>query len=215
MITKWLLNSLLVVVIVGLLGSMFVGYKYIYPPKKPIPETQELLLQGVTDADMMDKTRVAIKEALDQKVKKLKITLISNGGPVFTSIEIARLIRNASDKNGLIVEIHAQAVCASGCTLILASGTPGYRYIDKLTLFLIHPPQQGGGFTPPTCVEWPKEIKTVEDKINRTVLILMRDAYMRFTKMEKAHVTSIITCGNESVGNGELAVKMGLADKVE
>jgi ATP-dependent protease ClpP protease subunit len=150
----------------------------------------------------------------DSKIKVLKVFLVSGGGPVISSLEIARLVRNASEK-GLIVEFHAEALCASGCTFVLAAGTPGHRFISKFALFLVHPPQGGGGFGPPSCMNHVDDAKSQDDKVTNVILDLMRDSYIRFTGKTPAEVEVWITCGNEQVGEGDLAVKLNMADATE
>jgi ATP-dependent protease ClpP protease subunit len=158
---------------------------------------------------MLKQVRSDLTFDKDSKVKTLRVALASGGGPVFTSLEIARLVRDASDK-GLVVEIHAEMMCASGCTLVLASGTPNHRFISKWALFLVHPPQSDGG-----CVQHVDVPKTQEEKVTNVLFDLMRDAYVRFTNQSKDDVEKWLTCGNENVGNGQLAVTLHVADAVE
>jgi len=171
--------------------------------------------EGETDLDMLKQVRSDLDIPKDSKVKTLYVNLLSPGGPVVTSLEIARLVREAHDKNGLTVEIHASALCASGCTFVLASGTPGSRYIAQYTLFLVHSIQAGGGWGPAVCVEHSDEAKSQEDKARNILLDIMRDSYVRYTKTDPATAEKWLTCGNEQVGQGDLAVTLGFADKVE
>lgn len=112
----------------------------------PVKEVIESTWEGEIDLDMLHKIQRDIKWAKDEKAKTLKVLLMSSGGPVITSLESARVIRDASD-GGLVIEIHATGMCASGCTLVLAAGTPGKRYISKTALFLLHAVQTGGGLS--------------------------------------------------------------------
>ena len=54
--------------------------------------------EGVTDLDMLKQVRADLDAAVKDRVKTLRVTLTSPGGPVITSLEIARLVRDASDK---------------------------------------------------------------------------------------------------------------------
>ncbi len=171
------------------------------------PETvKSVRWEGGTDLDMLKQARTDLEDAKrDTKIKTLRVDLTSPGGPVLTSLEIARLVRDASD-GGLIVEFHAVALCASGCTFVLAAGTPGHRYISKWALFLVHPPQGQG------CIEHADDAKTQEDKINNVMFDLMRDSYVRYTGQPPAEVEIWLTCGHEQAGNGTLAVTLHIAD---
>lgn len=181
---------------------------------KPDTSVKEVLWEGACDLEFMQKARTDIKDAQANKdVKTLKVTVISPGGPVITCLETARLMRKAH-RMGLKVEVHATALCASGCTFILAAGSPGSRFITREAFFLVHPPQSGGGYTP-ECVKYVKEPKTVEDKIKNTLLNQLRDAYVAYTGQPSALVETWLTCDKEIVGGGELAVSMKIADKLE
>ena len=172
--------------------------------------------EGSTDYNMLKQARGDLELAVALKAKKLNVTITSGGGPVLTSLEIARLVRDTSEKTGLVVEIHATALCASGCTFVLASGTPGHRYISQWALFVVHSMQMSAGFMEaPTCVSYITDPKTQDDKATDVVLRLMRDSYTRYTKADPDTVEKWITCGNEQVGRGDLALRMGFVDQVE
>lgn len=173
--------------------------------------------EGTTDYSMLKQVREDIASAKNDKslclagcpTVDLRVDLASPGGPVIMALEIARIVRDASDA-GLVVEIHAAAICASGCTFVLASGTPKHRIISAWALFLVHSMQSDG-----ECVKRPVVPRTQEEKANTVLLNLMRDAYVRFTGQPAAEVEQWITCGDERVGTGELAVQMHIADAVE
>jgi len=166
--------------------------------------------EGVTDLDMLKQVRADIDSAIASNVKILRVYITSGGGPVITSLEIARLVRDTSEQTGMVIEMHAQALCASGCTFVLAAGTPHHRFISRWALFLVHPIQQGG-----ECVVHVDDPKTQDDKATDTILDLMRDHYMRYTGRDKAEVVSWLTCGQEQVGPGALAVSLNMADATE
>lgn len=166
--------------------------------------------EGTTDLDMLRQARSDIDAALAGKFKTLRVYIFSPGGPVITSLEIARLVRDTSEQTGLVIEVHAQALCASGCTFVLASGTPNHRFISRWALFLVHPIQQGGD-----CVARVADPRTQDEKAATTILDIMRDHYMRYTGRPTAEVVSWLTCGNEQVGTGALAVSLNMADATE
>lgn len=181
----------------------------------PVKEVIESTWEGEIDLDMLHKIQRDIKWAKDEKAKTLKVLLMSSGGPVITSLESARVIRDASD-GGLVIEIHATGMCASGCTLVLAAGTPGKRYISKTALFLLHAVQTGGGlFSSPTCGEYKTEPKSEYDRIVNALLTIMRDSYVRFTGRPANEVEKWLSCGYETIGSGGEAVTLGVADLLE
>jgi ATP-dependent protease ClpP protease subunit len=192
------------------------------PPAKSVAGTEadetirDVTWEGVSDLDMLHTVRADLKSAReDKKIKTLRVLLLSPGGPVITSLEIARLVRQASDA-GLIVEIHGVALIASGGTFILAAGTPGKRYIAKQTFFLVHSVQVGGGFmSAPECGVHKDDPKSVDDRMLNVLLDTMRDLYARLTGKPAAEVEKWLTCGKERIGTGQLALDLGIADRLE
>lgn len=165
--------------------------------------------EGETDYDFLKMVRNDIERARSNKeIKTLRVVLMSGGGPVVTSWEIARTVRAAAD-SGLVVEIHGRGLVASGGTFVLAAGTPGRRYITKEAIVLVHGVQSGRG-----CLAYTKEAKTEDEKLINAVLNIGRDLYIRLTTQTKAVVEKWLTCGNEQAGDGSLAVELKLADIV-
>jgi ATP-dependent protease ClpP protease subunit len=167
----------------------------------------DVVWEGGTDLDMFHKIQADLATG-----RHLRVQLLSPGGPAVLCLEMARMIRNASDR-GQRVEIHGQALVASCGTFILAAGTPGHRYITSTTLFLVHPLQRMS-FSGGECVKRPEELKTEEDKVIASLYDIMAATYARLTGKSKATVTKWLACGEESVG-ADMAVEMGIADKIE
>lgn len=211
---------LLVVALLGL--PALPGYAWKPAPSTPSAEKANddsihtIRLEGETDLDMLKSVRGALEYVAGQpKIKTLRVIITSPGGPAITSLEIARILRDASDR-GLIVETHGEGLVASGGTFVLSAGTPGKRYISKWAVFLVHAPQVGGSWIePPTCGSFKDTPQTERDKIVNTILVLMRDHYVRYTGKPAATVEEWLSCGWEQIGTGQLAVDMGIADKVE
>lgn len=211
---KKLLSVLLAL---ALLASPVLAVEWKTPstPKivKPAVESFDYVIwEGETDADMLKQARQDLERARGNG-QTLVVTLISPGGPIIMSLEIARLVKVARDR-GQLVEIKGSGIIASGGTFVLAAGTPGRRYISKYTFFLVHPPQARSFLSEPTCLTVTPDPKTVNEKIFNTFLFIMRDMYMEFTKKPQEEVEKWLTCGNEVVGSGALAVTMGMADEV-
>jgi len=191
------------------LFTAFVGYGAIWErPTGPI----DVLWQGETDVEMLNQIRHDVTAA-QQAGRPLRAHLVTPGGPVVLCLEMARLIRNASD-NGTVVEIHGEGLVASCGTFVLASGTPGHRYISQTALFLVHPMKSGGMFQEPTCLAPVADPKTEDEKVVNELYLNAWRTYARMTGRSLADVKSWMSCGNETVG-ADMAVAMGIADKVE
>lgn len=173
--------------------------------------TKTVRWEGEINYTMLKRARNDLIDAAGHdKIKTLRVLITSPGGNAIMSLELARLVRDLSERSGLIVEIHAESLCASGCTFVLAAGTPGHRFISQWALFLVHPPQGENG-----CMAYVPDATTPNDKITNTLLVLMVANYVRYTGRPQAEVEQWATCGNEQVGTGALAVTMGIADAVE
>ena len=167
--------------------------------------------EGATDLDMYHQVQKDLALAVKKHIQVLTVSLSSPGGPVLTSLEIAKLVRDTEETTGLIVEIHASMICASGCTFVLAAGTPGHRYIAREILFLVHSMHN----STEECTVYVPDPKTQDDKATDLTFDLMRSAYMRYTGRSLAEVTHWTTCGEELVGKGNLAVMLNMADRTE
>lgn len=182
----------------------------------PVPENtvEEISLLGEIDVDMLNQVKNGIKAAQEQqgKIKTLRITISSPGGSALGGLEIGKIIRDASD-NGIVVQIKAEILCASACTFVLASGTPGYRYVTSQTLILVHGLQSNDSMTL-SCHDYKQMPTTQDDKIANVILDMIHKLYSRLTGKSLEVVRTWTICGNEQAGGGELAVKLGLADHV-
>ncbi len=192
--------------LLGLVLSLVAGAVVAYAPR-PTPAVR---LYGSTDLDMLNTVHAELAAAREQHRHKVRFDLLSPGGGVFVALEIAREIRDAYDNDGITVEIHARTMCASGCTMVLSAGTPGYRYIHPTTMFLVHPIQTQAG-----CLDHPPVQVAVEDKVTVTVYAMFRDAYVRNTGQSVEVVEDWLICGHERVGRGMLAVDMHIADALD
>lgn len=176
--------------------------------------TLELLAEVDMDMYKLVKAKYENLTQPDSKIKVLRVDINSPGGNAVLGADIARWLRKLSDEHKIRVEIHAHGICASMCTVLLASGTPGARYIQKHTFFLVHPVQRQSMFSS-SCVEHKDDAKDVSDKAGNVILEIMRDLYVEYTGQTVKEVESWVSCGSERVGQGKLAVQMKIADKVE
>lgn len=176
------------------------------------PQPKVSFWHGDVGDAMLAQVQKDIEGAQLAQQKTLYVELTSPGGTVLDGLSIAYRIERARDA-GMTVEIKALGYCMSACTFILASGSPGHRFVERDAKILVHPPQNETPFGS-SCVSKPSDPKDLED---RSVVIMFEDVidiYVRSTGRSVAEVTKWMTCGNEVVGHGEMAVSMGLADKV-
>ena len=182
--------------------------------------TRNLVIEGGIDIDTYRSVKAAVADARTWH-QNLRVEIASPGGSALMGVDIARQLRDYSD-SGAVVEVHATALCASACTLVLASGTPGYRYIEPMALFLVHP-LQSGGYGGMTCNEKKGDLRASpdrfahreqDDRVADELRDMLRDSYVRFTGRPAAVVEGWLHCGGESIGRGQMAVDMGIADKI-
>ena len=179
-----------------------------------LAKTKEIRIDGGISTVDLNEVRKLIKEIEeDSAVNKVSVGITSPGGEATAGFTIAKLFRRLSTR-GIAVEIHASGMCMSACTWILASGTPGLRFIEKDTLVLVHPVQFIGrhGLQ---CISYVEKPTDVDEKVGNAYLELARDLYMEFTGRDLKTVQGWMTCGREQVGRGKLAVQLGMADKIE
>lgn len=192
----------LVVFLAGLLLSLPIGAK-----------TREFRIDGGISYIDVNQVRTLIKEIeADKEIDKLVVGITSPGGEATSGFTISKLFRKLSKR--ITVEIHASGMCMSACTWILASGSPGFRFIEKDTMVLVHPIQTMG-IMGPHCISFVKNPTDVDDKLGNAYLELARDLYMEYTGADKKTAEAWLTCGNEQVGRGKLAVQLHMADKLE
>ncbi len=182
--------------------------------------TDEQIKDIRIDGAIEDKTLTTVRDAItevtkkDSKIKMLRVGITSQGGDAVAGFTSARILRQLSDKGEIKVEVHASGLCASACTWILASGTPGNRFIDRYTITLVHPVQRGGMFGM-SCIEHKDKAKDQGDKMGNVFLETARDLYVKFTGQTKETVEKWISCGHEIAGQGQSLVDLKIADKLE
>ncbi len=177
-------------------------------------QTEQITLEGVVDMDMLKTVRASIKKIQESngQLKALRINITSPGGYALIGAELAKTLRELSD-SGVTVEFNASVLCASACTVILAAGTPGYRHITRQTLFIVHSLQSGGMLT--SCVDYKEKASDQDEKASNIQWLFLRDLYVKFTGKPVKDVNDWMTCGHEQVGDGSLAIKLGIADIVD
>lgn len=194
---------------------LLVSAGFTFGPKSDVMQTR---WEGRVDSDFAAKVRGDLQQALNSGAKKIQVVLVSGGGSAVLIFDILRDVK-AAQAQGLIVEIHASALTASAATILLGAGTKGYRYVHLNTVALVHPPQVGGGFmSAPTCMgrkEAGENKDKVEGQIVNTLIDMMVREYALASGKSVNEVERWMVCGDEQIGDGQLLIKLGLADKLE
>ncbi len=176
------------------------------------PDPTVVRIEGSIDGDTITAVEKAISEARKLKSPALQVIIRSPGGPVLAAVEVARLLRKASDED-LIVKTHGQTLVASGATLVLAAGTPGHRTIDGEAFVLFHGIQLGSMFGS-SCVNPSFPEVTEDDKALNAIHNILASAFARYTGLPYMTVVDMMTCGKEMAGAGLIAVQRRIADTV-
>ena len=170
---------------------------------------------GQTDEAMLIKTRQAVVNTVTSKCSTLIVEIFSPGGPVYTSIEISQTLRRAK-ANGIIVQTIGRSFVASGATLVLAAGSPGYREIARNSLVLTHGVQVSTGpfGNSMVCKDLILDPQTEEDKVHNYIIKQIATELSITTGKPLREVMPWFRCDNTQVGDGSLAIKLGLADHI-
>lgn len=165
---------------------------------------------GSVDA-FFDEARAQLQAAAI--CEKLTITLLSPGGSVFATVELSQLIKERRAA-GTIVEIHGRSLVASGATVLLAAGTPGYRFIKKRTFAVVHGVQRISPFGQ-VCVAYNPSATSDTDRLDNHHVIVMAQEYADSTHQPLAVTLKWLECAEAHIGNGDMLVNLHIADKVE
>ena len=109
----------------------------------------------------------------------------------------------------MILEVRGGSLVASMATFLLAAGTKGYRSIDHNSLVVIHAISRGEA-----CLSFLPNVTTEEDKLNNLLIRTLATVYSELTGRPIRVTLQWLECGKEQVGNGALAVGLGLADHI-
>jgi len=134
---------------------------------------------------------------------------------VVSGFEVIRLVEQAKT-SGMAVEFHGGGMVASMATVLIASGSPGHRYVYEHAFVVIHGIQvQAGPFGESECFS-PTTVPVNErDRTGLQLTDTMIALLAGYAGQPVEVAASWLTCGNEQYGDGWLLVKLGLADLVE
>jgi ATP-dependent protease ClpP protease subunit len=139
--------------------------------------------------------------------KKIVIDLFSFGGNVFDALAIAALFEDQQRMNK-IVEIRARGIIASAGLIIMMSGSPGYRFIDKLSWVMFHEMSSFKFFAIESVSDQEEQAKInrkIQDSINAYITVK--------TKITPEKLSELIK-KKELWCTAEEAVGLGFADKI-
>ncbi len=139
--------------------------------------------------------------------KKIVVDMFSFGGSVFDALAMVALFED-QQRLGKIVEIRARGIVASAGLIIMMSGTPGYRYIDRLSWVMFHEMQSFKFFA----------IESVSDqeeqaKINRKIQNSINTYVTMKTKLSPEKLSELIK-KKELWCDAKEAIEYGFADHI-
>lgn len=140
-------------------------------------------------------------------VKKIVIDLMSYGGSVFDALAMAALIEEEQSR-GVTVEIRVRGLAASAALIILVSGSPEHRYVDKNALIMFHELSTFKFFS----IETPT-MQEEEATINRMLQNKINGYIASKSKISLAELSSMIK-KREVWVDAVTAIKLGFADKL-
>ena len=211
----WFVASLTLATIALFASVLTLGIVYPQPtpPVVPLAKVCTMEIMSTTDEAMLAYVRKTVAKALQDKCAILEVEVFSPGGPVATSVEISHVLRRARQA-GLIVATFGRSFVASGATIVLSAGTPGYRQIVKNSLVLVHGIQVSSGpfGSSMTCVDSKLEGLGEDDLLSNQVILQVAAEYAANTGKPLAQTLKWLRCDNSQVGDGSLAIRLGLAD---
>ena len=138
---------------------------------------------------------------------KIVIDLFSYGGSVFDAIGMIGLIEQ-QERQGVTVEIRARGIFASGGLIIMMSGSPGHRFLDRNAFIMFHEMSKFKYFTVESVSDEEQNAsisRKIQDSINLFIIAK--------TKMTKEEL-SLKIIKRELWCTAREAVEYGFADKI-
>jgi len=200
-----------ILVAIGSLVASGLMLNYVLKPFAPVSDCS-IELTGELSEAMLFYVRNIVRQSGDCAF--LNVEIFSPGGSVALAVEISQELRRAKT-SGLIVRTVGRSFVASGATLLLSAGSLGHRYISENSLVLVHGIQtQTSVFGPMKCVDRDLESTSEDGKLLNQAILLVAVEYSINTGKPLAKTLGWLARDNSQVGNGKLAIKLGLADKL-
>ena len=182
---------------------------------EPDPSLCRAWWTGEINDVFVEKAQTDLERVQLNGCRLVTIALNSPGGYVTDGLEVIRLMRKARAED-MIVSVHGGAVVASMAILVMAAGTPGYRYTDPHTLVVVHGPRgQATPFEPATCLAVVLNPTTEEDRVLNQIINTMIAVLVENTGRAWHEVSAWFECGQEQVGDGSLLIVLGVADAIK
>lgn len=137
--------------------------------------------------------------------KRAVIDLVTGGGSLFDAMGMVSLLQEQQRK-GKIIEIRGRGIIASAGLLILITGTPDYRFLDKNAIVMFHEMWSFKFF----AIETPSD-KEDEAAIFRKIQDKINDYVTSHSKISKEELNSKIK-KKEFWMLAEEALQYGFAD---
>ncbi len=144
-----------------------------------------------------------LMDAKNSGYSKIKISLNTTGGSVH---QMAGLIAVMQDlkAQGIVIETVGTGNVASAGTLILSSGSSGYRYIYPHTQLMIHNPSFNDGAE--------NNLSEIDKKALESSTELIKSLYLQTTKIEIGELKKMLE--KTTFLNAEESVSFGFADEI-
>jgi len=148
----------------------------------------------------------AIRFFDEMRVWKVVIYLNSPGGSYFDGVAFSQLMIEEQSK-GRIVEVRCYGLAASAAALILASGSPGYRYIAHGSFVMVHEIWVFKWFEVENVSRIEKQAETLRKLQDQMIDLLITRIKLSKEELKKR-------CAEETWITAEEAVEWGFADHV-
>jgi len=139
-------------------------------------------------------------------VDHIVIYLNSPGGSLFEGLGFAQIMLE-QQLEGKVVEVRCYGLAASAATLILAMGTPGYRYIAEGSFIMVHELWVAKFFQIQSVSQIEKVAQVMRKLQNGMVDFLCK-------RLKISPETLIQRCKEETWITAEEAIKWGFADHI-
>jgi ATP-dependent Clp protease protease subunit len=144
-----------------------------------------------------------LMEAKNGGYSKIKISLNTTGGSVHQMASLIAVMQDLKAQ-GIVIETVGTGNVASAGTLILSSGSNGYRYVYPHTQLMIHNPSFNGGGENILSEIDKKELESSKE--------LITSLYLQTTKIEVLELKKMLE--KTTYFNAEESVSFGFADEI-
>lgn len=122
------------------------------------------------DEETVESVRASVNYAVANTQPALIVDICSDGGSVYELLAMIDLVEAAKEL-GIVVVTYASGKAMSSGAVLLASGTPGYRYTGPNATIMVHEVSGGVDGSPDRATGGVREIT----RLNRRLLAMLGD----------------------------------------